>query len=219
MFTEAVDVVADERQTRGVSREIAPESLKQYLVECGRDHPRRQQAEAFVRKRFLESHGAHIATFMPTLLLLSDAAGNPTAVAGVRRATEEPLFLERYLSTPIEQAIWSRARMTARRRHIVEIGNFAALDSHCARTIMSHLPAYLLDRSATWIVFTATASIRRLLSALGGRCVEVGSADAARAGGGADDWGRYYANDPRVMAGFLPSTRSNSALWRPRHGN
>ena len=101
----------------------------------------------------------------------------------------------------------------------VEVGNFAALDSRRAKTLMSFLPAYLLERSARWIVFTATASIRAILSAMGAHCLEVGAADGACVAGGADEWGRYYSNDPRVMAGFLPSARRIPKLWRSCRGD
>jgi hypothetical protein len=54
---------------------------------------------------------------------------------------------------------------------------------------------------------------------MGGRCIEVGTADGTCASGGADEWGRYYESDPRVMAGFLPSARRIPALWRSHHGD
>ena len=63
------------------------------------------EAEAFVQKKFLRSHGAHVATFMPTLLLLTGAHDELAAVAGFRCAAHERLFLERYLPVPIEQAL------------------------------------------------------------------------------------------------------------------
>jgi len=156
---------------------------------------------------------------MPTLLSMIDGNGRLVAVTGFRRAAEESLFLERYLSVPIELALSCRARVSARRAEIVEVGNFAAIDARHARILMSFLPAYFIDRSASWIVFTATARIRGILTAIGGRCLEVGVADRACAAGGDDEWGHYYSKDPRVMAGFLPSARSIPDLWRPSHGD
>ena len=218
MFTE-LPSVSEERQTGSATREYAASPLEHRILVCGRDDSRRAEAEAFVRKRFLRSHGAHIATFMPTLLLLTRADSELAAVAGFRCAAHEPLFLERYLPVPIEQAIISKMGAHARRTEIVEIGNFAALDSRRAKILMSFMPAYFLECSARWLVFTATASIRAMLTAMGGRCMEVGSADGACVAGGADEWGRYYSNDPRVMAGFLPSARRIPALWRSHHGD
>ena len=218
MFTD-IPAVADERQSVSAPREYARTPSEYRIVPCGRDDARRAEAEAFVRRRFLRSHGAHISTFMPTLLLLTDADSELAAVAGFRSAAHEPLFLERYLPVPIEQALTSQMGAHARRAEIVEVGNFAALDSRRAKILMSFMPAYFLERAARWIVFTATTSIRGILSAMGGRCMEVGAADGACVAGGADEWGRYYSNDPRVMAGFLPSARRIPALWRSHHGD
>jgi hypothetical protein len=167
----------------------------------------------------LRSHGAQIATFMPELLLLTDPRGQLAAVAGFRRAVDEPLLLERYLSCPIEQALSARVATPVRRAEILEVGNFAAGDSRRAKLLMSFMPAYFLGLSARWIAFTATAAIRGMVASMGGDCLELGAADGARVSGGSDEWGRYYSNDPRVMAGYLPAARRITALWRPRHGD
>jgi hypothetical protein len=211
--------VADERQISSTPREYAGTPSEYRIVTCGADDARRAEAEAFVRRRFLRSHGAHIATFMPALLLLTDADGELAAVAGFRSAALEPLFLERYLAVPIERALTSQMGAQVRRAEIVEVGNFAARDSRRAKILMSFMPAYFLEGSARWLVFTATTAIRGMLSALGGRCMEVGTADGARVAGGVDEWGRYYSNDPRVMAGFLPTARRIPKLWRTHHGD
>jgi len=211
--------VACERQLDSAPREHAHTPSEYRFSACGADDARRAEAEAFVRRRFLRSHGAHIATFMPTLLLLTDANSELAAVAGFRNAAHEPLFLERYLAAPIEQALTSRVGARVQRAEIVEAGNFAALDSRRAKILMSFMPAYLLEGPARWLVFTATSAIRRLLSAMGGHCMELGTADGARVAGGADEWGRYYSNDPRVMAGFMPSARRIPELWRTHHGD
>lgn len=155
---------------------------------------------------------------MPTLLLLNDAAGALVAVAGFRHAIREPLFLERYLPAPIERSLSSHTAKPVARADIIEVGNFAAADARHARKLMSFMPAWFLDRSARWLVFTATRAVRGLLASMGGRCLEIGAADGARVAGGTDDWGRYYSQDPRVMAGFLPSARRIPALWRS-HGD
>jgi hypothetical protein len=189
------------------------------IVVCGRDDSRRQEAEAFIRERFQRSHGALITTFMPTLLLLTEGGDGIAAVSGFRCAAHEPLFLERYLSAPIEEELSSHTAAPVRRSEVVEVGNFAAIDSRRAKVLMSFIPAYLLGRSARWSAFTATTAIRGMLAAAGARCMELGAADRDHVAGGMDQWGRYYSNDPRVMAGYLPSARRIPALWRPHHGD
>jgi hypothetical protein len=217
LFTETL--VADERQPTGATHDAARVRTEYSVVSCEPDDVRREEAEAFVRKRFLRSHGAQIATFMPTLQLLLDVHGELAAVAGYRCAADEPLFLERYLPMPIEQAVALHCASRVQRAHIVEIGNFAAIDSRRAKILMSFMPAWFLERSARRIAFTATTAIRGILGAMGGRCIELGIADGARVAGGMDEWGRYYSTDPRVMAGYLPSARRIPALWRSQNGN
>jgi uncharacterized membrane protein len=211
--------VADERQNSSDPREYARARREHRIVCCGHDHARRAEAEAFINARFFKSHGAHISSFMPTLLLLTDPDGDLVGVAGFRSAAHEPLFLERYLAVPIEKALTRRTGAMVLREEIIEAGNFAALDSRRAAILMSFMPAFFLQEAARWLVFTATTSIRGIVAALGGRCVEIGAADGACVIGGADEWGRYYSNDPRVMAGFLPSARRIPKLWRSSHGD
>ena len=178
LFTE-MSIVADERQMSSAPRDYARAPAEYRIVTCEQSDARRAEAETFVRKRFLRSHGAHVSTFMPTLLLLTDAGDELTAVAGFRCAAQEPLFLEKYLPLPIDQVLEPHAGTSVNREEILEVGNFAALDSRRAKILMSFMPAYFLEYSARWIVFTATAAIRGIVAAMGGRCVEVGTADGA----------------------------------------
>lgn len=219
MFTEPIVEVADQRLTRIESFDVQIAGSAHQILTCEIGNARRAEAEAFIRRRYQRSHGARVATFMPTLLLLVDAAGELAAAVGFRSAEKEALFLESYLTAPIQQILSSKMRSPVRREQILEVGNFAAVDARRARILMSFLPAFFLDRSAQWIVFTATSTIRGILNALGGRCVELGLAEGARVSGGTDEWGRYYSDDPRVMAGFLQSTKHIPALWRTAHGD
>jgi hypothetical protein len=189
------------------------------IVTCGADHSLRAEAEEFVRDRFHRTHGARIATFMPTMLVLTDASGSLSGVAGCRRAASETLFLERYLPKPIEESLAASTGSRVTRAAVVEIGNFACRSPHAATTFMSMLPRHLLGIGVVWATFTATASIRRVLRHLGARCADLGAADGACVRGGADEWGRYYANDPRVMAGYLPLARRIPALWSGYHAD
>jgi hypothetical protein len=66
------------------------------------------------------------------------------------------------------------------------------------------LPPLLLSQGRTWIVFTATDTVRGLLARLGAPLYEIAPASARRAPN-EDHWGSYYQHDPRVMAGYLPS--------------
>jgi hypothetical protein len=204
----------DARSSGEVDSEEAFSSSAKFSIEiCGPSHPRRIEAERLVQERFELTHAARIRTFMPLLLLYVDGSGVLKGVAGARNAADGPLFLERYLGTPIENAISLRTGAKVQRSQVVEIGNFACLKPHVATRFVSSLPRFLIGQGHTWVTFTATTSVRRILKCLRARCVDLGRAEGACAGRGTDDWGRYYDSDPHVMAGFLPLARRIPSLW------
>jgi hypothetical protein len=209
----------EELQRRHDDRDSAPVKAHHDVALCRRADPRRAEAEAYVRARFHKTHGAQVVTFMPTFLLMQNAGGCIEAVLGFQRAEDSPLYLERYLDRPIEQMIASRTGARVRRSRIVEIGNFAATDSRAAGTFMSFLAPHFLACDATWIAFTATSSIRKILASLGAGCTDLGAADASLAANGPDQWGRYYSHAPRVMAGYLPLARRIPSLWNNPHAD
>ena len=90
---------------------------------------------------------------------------------------------------------------------MVEVGNLAGTNCRAAMRMVAALPSYLLTRDYQWIVFTATSAVRGILQRFGAPLVELARADGSRVAGGEDRWGRYYENDPRVFAGYLPTTR------------
>jgi hypothetical protein len=49
--------------------------------------------------------------------------------------------------------------------------------------------------------------VRGILQGFEAPLVELARADGSRISNGADRWGRYYDNDPRVLAGYLPDSR------------
>ena len=220
MFTEPAWTAArSSERDAGTIATAEASSRRLRIVTCDSDGPGRQQAEAYVRDGFHRTHGAHIQTFMPSLLMLTDAAGSLRGVTGCRVAGAGPLFLERYLDRSIEDVLAVKTGARVRRAEVVEVGNFACRDPRVARTFMSLLPRHFIENDLVWITFTATVSIRRILRHLGARCVDLGAATGACVRGGADEWGRYYSNDPRVMAGYLPLARRIPALWAGAHAD
>lgn len=196
--------------------------LRYRLESSGPWGPGRAELEDFVAEAFRRLHGARIHNFMPTLLALRHAgsheAGKVCAVAGYRLASQEPLFLEQYLEEPVEQALATRLGEAVPRSQVVEIGNFAGASCRAARQLAALLPNCLLEQGQAWAVFTATSLIREILAGLGVRMVELKSADRNRLAGNGDDWGAYYASDPRVMAASVPEALGLSlARRRPRH--
>lgn len=139
---------------------------------------------------------------MPTLLALEGHSGRVCGVVGFRQAAAEPLFLERYLQRPVETALAEYAGEAVRRSEIVEVGNLASLSCRAACHLVAALPRVLLADGNRWIVFTATTAVRGMLARFRAPVIELARATRDRLDEG-EEWGRYYDNDPRVVAGYL----------------
>jgi hypothetical protein len=179
-----------------------------HLRLTGRTDPGREALESFVRRGFRETHGATVRSFMPMLIGLYDATGSVVGVAGYRSAELEPLYLEQYLSEPIERAIArQRPGLLVFRAEVAEIGNFVCRDGEAAQAMVAVLAGLLRDHRHRWVAFTATRAVRGIMRRLGIRLAELGPADPCRIVATADDWGAYYNADPRVMLGYVPEYR------------
>lgn len=169
-----------------------------------RDDPQRQDAERFVQHMFAARHRAQIHSFMPTLLTLRGSEERICGVVGFRNAGAERLFLESYLEQPVEAVLSAHVHETVAREHIAEIGNLASSSCRAAFQLVALLPKLLLDRGNRWVVFTATRTVREILTQFGAPLLELAPASRECLNEAQDDWGRYYDADPRVMAGYLP---------------
>ncbi len=169
------------------------------LSRLDRAAPGRAEVERFVRTAFAQRYGARVRELPACLMALRRAAGELTAVAGLRFAATGPLFLEQYLDAPIE-AYLAPARSVAR-EGIVEIGSLSAHTPGQVRYLMIALAAYLYGAGYQWVVCTAVSSVRNTLSRLGLTPVLLGTANPARLGEAATEWGSYYEQHPHIIAG------------------
>lgn len=182
---------------------IGPEQgLELYGCAVGADAQRRQPFETLIATCFAEHYGAQLRQFMPCLLGLKDVSGQLQAVAGLRSAAAEPLFLERYLSEPIEQAV-ARQRETPAldREQLVEVGNLAARGAGQARLLIVALTQMLALSGIRWVAFTGTSLLLNSFQRLGVTLLNLGAADGRCLGSEQADWGSYYATHPQVMVG------------------
>jgi hypothetical protein len=177
------------------------------VVVCTRRGPRRDRVEAFIRDAFGAHHGATIRSFPPILVGLEDAGGRVLGAAGFRPAEAGPLFLEQYLAEPVESLIARRAGEPVSRHEIAEIGNFACRDCATALTLIDVLARFLVEEQRRWVVFTATRTVRRIMRHLEADLQEIGRADPGLLPA-AEEWGTYFAADPRVMFGRVLSWRA-----------
>jgi hypothetical protein len=168
------------------------------VVQAGRE---RVDAERFIRDVFFVAHGARLGTLMPDILGERDGDGGLLAACGLRGTGGGPLFLERYLDRPIEDAIAATGTRELDRADIVEIGNLAVRAPYTARHLITALTEFLLAGEAEWSVFTAVPALRNAFVRLGVPLLRLGIAriealpEPDRAA-----WGRYYDKVPEVLA-------------------
>lgn len=155
----------------------------------------------FVRQRFSEQHAAMIQQLMPWQCCLRGASGEILASAGMNPAFVGPLFLEHYLTVPVEQQLAARLQQPVARDEILEIGNLAASPGQ-GRWLVLALTAYLATQGYRYVVFTATDQVRALFHALALQPLWLQSAERT-AVPEPERWGRYYERDPQVVAGEI----------------
>ena len=168
----------------------------------GPDSVDRARLEAKIRSGFGMHFGACIEGFMPRFALYRHTSG-ATGVIGVRQASHEPLYLEHYLSQPIERIITDASDCRVERSAIAEIGQFVVDDRDIVGSFFRELAPFLSAEGYDWVCFTGTNKIRALLNRIGFRGMPVTAADAKRIPAAGDRWGSYYDNDPVVIVGKL----------------
>mgnify|MGYP002737333918 CR=1 FL=1 len=166
------------------------------------DSPRRAGTEAFIRRIFARRYGADIADFAPNLWLL-EQGHRAIAAAGWRPAGEGPLFLERYLDVPIEQALVRPAWQSVCREDIVEVGHLAAEKAGGSLRMIVTMSEALHRMGYAWVVFTATRELVGIFHRLGLPLLAIAQADPSRLGDAAKNWGSYYATHPIIVGGRI----------------
>ncbi len=165
--------------------------------------PGRHQVEAFISVVYRERYGAVLRHFAPWLVSLHDADGECVAAAGWRAADSGPLFLERYLSDPVETLLPAAAARMSPRQRIVEVGHLAAARAGEGRRLILLLGPHLAGQGFEWVVSTLTQELRNLFVRMGVAPLALGVADPAVLGEQAAQWGSYYDHRPLVLAGRL----------------
>lgn len=181
---------------------VAGQPLRR-LHKASSGEPRRAEFEAFIQQRFRQVHGADIRHFMPELFGFDDGQGVLGAVAGVRLAAQEALFLERYLDGPVEPLITATTGRPVERASIVEVGNLAASDTGNARLSIISITYLLAVAGLEWVAFTGNVGLVNSFHRLGLKPVTLCQADPQRLGEERHLWGRYYDSQPWVHVGNI----------------
>ena len=172
------------------------------LTAHGPADPRRGAVEAFIRDIYARRYDAQVPQFAPVLVGLREN-GELLAAAGYRNAASNTLFLERYLSAPVDALLAANGEARPARERIVEVGHLAASRSGEGRRLIQLLAPHLAAEGFDWVVGTVTQELRKLLLRLGIVPLTLGAADPAALGDEAAQWGSYYEHQPVVLAGRL----------------
>ncbi len=169
----------------------------------GPQSPGRAAVQDFIATVYRERYGADVKQFAPVLVSLCDEHGALVAAAGYRAADAGPLFLERYLSGPVEGLLPPDGTQPPRRAALVEVGHLAASRAGEGRRLILLLGPHLAAEGFQWVVSTLTEELRNLFVRLGIVPLALGAADPAVLGAQAADWGSYYDHRPLVLAGRI----------------
>jgi hypothetical protein len=156
-----------------------------------------QTVSDFIRRRFLHAYGAEPSLRIPALLALTTAQDSLLAAVGVRNAALEKLFLEDYLSVPVELVMPVAG---VERHRIAEIAHLAGVEAGVSRFLFASLSVWLDGAGYDWVVCTGTDQLRNSFHRLGIATEVLASADPSRLPDGGAGWGCYYDHHPVVMA-------------------
>lgn len=166
------------------------------------DTPFRNHVEEFIHSVFSRAYGADLNQFLPQLMALRDSDNNVVSSLGMRLASEDALFLETYLDTPVETVISEINMAPVSREKIMEVGNLASIHRGGLRQLIVALTSFLTGAEIDWVVFTAVPAVQKAFAALDLNLHPVTAADKTRLSiAEQSKWGNYYETCPMVVAG------------------
>jgi hypothetical protein len=161
----------------------------------------RDEVENFIAAVFKHTYGADVTQFMPKLVALRDNQGVLMAAFGMRKASEETLFLEQYFDMPIEALMTARLGKTITRDEITCIGNLAVANPRNAGVLIAHVIQHSLDIGVEWGVATAHHRLQNGLVKGGRDVYPLHAADKTKLTIEEQmTWGSYYDHMPQVVA-------------------
>jgi hypothetical protein len=118
--------------------------------------------------------------------------------AGVR-LQDDGFFSERYLDSPIEQALGVASQRAIARAEIFEVTTFASRAPRATAGFIESVGRFGEANGFLWSFFTLTRRLHRLVERLGHPLTLLADADYRRIPDH-ERWGTYYASEPKVFA-------------------
>jgi hypothetical protein len=162
------------------------------------DDPRRHSAEDFIKKIYAARYGARLETFPSRIIALLDNRDEILCAAGLR-FFDDGFFSERYLDTPIENAVSAMSARPVNRNAIFEVTTLASRAPLATAEFIAEVGAFGESAGFEWSFFTLTRRLHLLVRRLGIALTYLGEADRRRIAD-SERWGTYYASQPKVYA-------------------
>jgi len=162
------------------------------------DDSRRHPAEEFIKNIYAARYGAQLETFPSRIIAVLDNRDEIFCAAGLR-FLNDGFFSERYLDTPIEDALSAISARTVHRSAIFEVTTLASRAPLATAGFIGQIGAFGEEAGFEWSFFTLTRRLHLLVSRLGIALTYLGEADHRRITD-SERWGTYYASQPKVYA-------------------
>ena len=182
---------------------VPPPERRQTLFVHPEQDAKRSNVERFIHGVYRERYGARVQHYAPVLVSLRNAEHEIIAAAGYRIADRAALFLERYLSQPVEALLARDTTQGVARARIVEVGHLSASQVGAGKRLIHLMGPHLAGLGLEWVVSTLIQELQHLFVRLGITPLALGVADPALLGAAASDWGSYYDHRPVVVAGRI----------------
>ncbi len=153
----------------------------------------------YITERYYDVYGASIECEYQDLLYVMNDEAQVVAACGMRSASQT-LFLERYLTQPLEDTLSSVYGCPIERSSVVETGHLTASASGAAGLLMDGLWRTLKITGYDYLVLTCTRRLSHRFRGLPLHIIARATQDEA---GHEYDWGSYYEQQPQVMSGKI----------------
>ncbi|MDB2705095.1 thermostable hemolysin [Pseudomonadota bacterium] len=163
----------------------------------------KNDVEQFVANRFKQHYQAEITHFLPYLLSTKKDDSFTAAMGFQAAGSVNPLFLEQYLTSSIEDEIGRVTKQSVERSNIAEVGNLTSVHRGTSQLLFILSIAILHEAGFEWSVFTATKQVQQLLARLDLVTIKLCEADPIKLLDKQQAWGSYYQDKPNVMIGNL----------------
>lgn len=176
----------------------AQETTMSQTIVIREDDALRDVAETFIRDVYAAEYGAELQAFPSRIFALPNGRSEIVCAAGLR-LQEDGFFSEHYLDSPIEQLLGTASNRSVARNQIFEVTTFASRAPRATAAFIESIGSFGTMNGFAWSFFTLTRRLHRLVERLGHPLTHLVDADYRRIPGH-DQWGTYYASDPKVFA-------------------